>query len=626
MYTRCNSGQHKKQIDENPLRSYEFLTKEIKKVRHGIPKPVKKEKEESSFSRTTNIEIHNNYFIKTIPIHNIPTNTKANDRYKIEEISINDLDENYNYLAESFPISQTERHYYNDKVIVYKKKFSKDKTYNNNTVHYVKQFNNNTINNNINNIISNERVIDNNYNTINKYNNITSNEKVIDNNYNTINKYNNITSNERVIDNNYNTINKYNNITFKVSREDTSKNNQNKRLYVNHSSKNLNFHIINKDLDTRQKKLNEEINNKEKDEKTTNSKNNNYKMTDIKQKSKKANLNMTTPDNTSIHTIIYTNRKNDKNREVPTPQNLFPITEVKSNTTRTIYPKERNIPEEINNYFYKNKISYKDRSKYINAALLIQISYRNWKKNGKLKFNFIKKYVKFYKATNSIQSLFSNKNRYSKHFINKLNSYEAKNKNNVKKNLFNQIPINRNNHINNNYKITKITKNDNKESKPKQMVRSQSRDVLNVEKLIKEKEDLEKRLNQIMEENNMLKKVNLTNKKLINLNLELTQKLDKTAKKTEKLELEKEKFLNEFSKTKDKYSKIENEVADVNAKLKTTYLKFLLEKKEKKEKQILNKYFKRFKENSQKTKLLKDKKSKDELNNSKKVEKEIEKN
>ena len=100
--------------------------------------------------------------------------------------------------------------------------------------------------------------------------------------------------------------------------------------------------------------------------------------------------------------------------------------------------------------------------------------------------------------------------------------------------------------------------------------------------------------------------------------------MDKTAEKTKKLELEKEKFLNEVSKTKDKYSKIENEVADVNAKLKITYLKFLLEKKEKKEKQILNKYFKRFKENCQKIKLLRAKKSENEIKNIKKKEKEIE--
>ena len=172
----------------------------------------------------------------------MPTNERANERFKIKEIALDDED---NYLAETFPMSQTERYNYNDhQVIVYKKKLSKDKTYNNNTVYVVKQKNNN--------------------NTINK----------------------NISSNERVVDNNYNTINKYNNITFKVSKGDTSKINQKRQLYVNHSSKNLNFNIINKDLDVRQKHMNEEINNKEIKEKTTDNKNNtNYKMTDIMQKS-----------------------------------------------------------------------------------------------------------------------------------------------------------------------------------------------------------------------------------------------------------------------------------------------------------------------------------------------------
>ena len=47
--------------------------------------------------------------------------------------------------------------------------------------------------------------------------------------------------------------------------------------------------------------------------------------------------------------------------------------------------------------------------------------------------------------------------------------------------------------------------------------------------------------------------------------------------------------MSEYSKAKNKYTKIEGEVSDVNKKLKITYLKFIIEKKEIKRKQkIIN--------------------------------------
>ena len=551
MNNRYNSGQNSEQIYQNSVQSYEFRTREVKKIKHGIPRPLKQNQNELSFSKQTNYRILNDYY------QAVPTEQYLNnDKYRIKKVIFND-----DYIAESYPAPQTDRNNHSkDRVIVYQKKISGDKSYNNNSVHFIKH-----------------------------------NSKNINQNYAKID-------------------NKKNNHIFKVSRGFTPKANQNKKLYVNHSSKML-YHIEGKKelKNPREKIFDEEI-------ETTDIINNktNYKIIDIKHQSNNDlnfNLNMTTPNNTRIHTIIYTNKKDDKLKEIPTPINLFGNTEKKT-YRREIFGKERDIPKEINDYFAKNRINYRDRSKYINATLLIQTTFRQYLKKGKIQFNFIKKYVKFYRVINSIQALFNNKKRYWEYFIDKLEKYEVKKHTYTKRKLYNQIPNNKpkNNNEKGKIKIISINNGDieeeinNYSSKPKTIVRSQSRDVINVEKLIKEKEDLEKRLNQIMEENNMLKKINLSNKELLNKNIELTEKLDKTNQKTKKLEMENEKYLSEFSKTKDKYSKIENEVADVNMKLKMTYLKFLLEKKNKKRIQIINKYFKRYREISLKMKLLEEKK------------------
>ena len=522
MYTRFNSGQNKEKIYQNALNNYATETREIRTARYGIPKPVRQKQNEPNFSKTTNYQKQNNYyFINTARQNKIPFIINHNERYKI--------DNQDNYLKEIYPLPQTERYNFNNRVIVYQKKISGDKTYNNNSVHFIKQ----------------------------KSSNINQNyEEEID------------------YQNNIN-----NNHTYIISRGNTPNIIQNKGLRPNYSSKNLNAYSY--DENVFNGGMFQTINNSK----------NNYKIVDIKHKSSQNNLNMTTPNNTRIHTIFYTNKKNDK---IPTPQRLFANTG-KYNNTKIVYSKERNIPKEINEYFAKNKISYTDRSKYINAALLIQTTYRNLKKNGKIKFNFIKKYVKFYRAINGIQTLLNN--IIWKYCKDKLFSYKAPKNTYSKRTISRQIYKNKTKNINDNLNNEK---NFYSVNNPKPILRSQSRDIVNVEKLIKEKEDLEKRLNQIMEENNMLKKINLSNKELIYKNLELT-------KKSKKLELENEKYLSEFSKTKDKYSKIENEVLDVNTKLKITYLKFLLEKKDKKRKQILNKYFKKYKENVQRMILLEEK-------------------
>ena len=564
MNNRYNSGQNSEQIYQNSIQSYEFHTREVKRIKHGIPKPIKQNPNELSFSKHTNYQILNNYY-QSVPAEQYLNN----DRYRIKKVIFND-----DYIAESYPAPQTDRNNYSkDRVIVYQKKISCDKSYNNNSVHFIKH-----------------------------------NSKNINQNY-------------------VKTDNKKNNHTFKVSKGFIHKANQNKKLYVNHSSKNLYRIEDKKELkNPREKIFDEEITSRDIINKKTN-----YKIIDIKHQSNNDlnyNLNMTTPNNTRIHTIIYTNKKDDKLKEIPTPINLFANTEKKT-SRKEIFAKERNIPKEINDYFAKNRINYRDRSKYINATLLIQTTFRHYLKNGKIQFNFIKKYVKFYRVINSIQSLFNSKKRYWEYFIDKLEKYEVKKHNYTKRKLYNQIPINKpkNNKEKDKIKIISINNDIGEEindysSKPKTIVRSQSRDIINVEKLIKEKEDLEKRLNQIMEENNMLKKINLSNKELLNKNIELTEKLDKTNQKTKKLEMENEKYVSEFSKTKDKYSKIENEVADVNMKLKITYLKFLLEKKNKRRIQIINKYFKRYRDISLKMKLLEEKnKNENEKKSKYKIEK-----
>ena len=340
MYTRYNSGQQNEKYNTNPLKNYEYQTKEMKTVRFGIPKPIKQKQNDSTFSKTTNYQIQNNYFIKAEPGPiSIPYDIRTNENYRIKKIVFQDNNPN------EYQMTHTERYKYNDGVVVYKKKISNDVNYNNNSVYFTNPINNNT-------------------------------KKQINNNKNNVSNY-----------------------AFKVSKGTTPLP-EKKNIHYNYSSKMLNF--------KRDKPLN---NPKEKTyevKRDNNNNTNNYQFVNIKYKSNqnnqnknKTNFNMTTPNNSRIHTIIYTNRQDI------TPQKLFGDDE--EVYTRKIYKKQRNIPEEINNYFTKRKISYGDRSKYINAALLIQTTYRNFKKKGKIQFNFIKKYVKYYRAIEAIQGIYNNK-------------------------------------------------------------------------------------------------------------------------------------------------------------------------------------------------------------------------
>ena len=541
MFTKKNSGQP---LNQNNL-MHSKQTKDNRAMRFAaIPKPIKQKQNDASFSNTINYQIHNNYFIKAdTNIINVPYDIRTNNRYKVKKIV---LEENDNVI-ESYPKIETEKYKYNDGVIVYQKKYSNTGNYRNNNSVYFTNPNNN-----------NEKKINN-------------NEKKINNNKNN-NK-----------NNNPNNPSNPSNYGFKESRGTAP---EKRQLRYNYSSKTLSR---NKDKDFYNQKEN---NNELKREYHNNYNTNNYQFVNIKYKSNQNkqnnNFHMKTPNNTGMHTIIYTN-----GQDAPIPKKLFDDN-VKRENGQVINKKQRNIPEEINNYFYKRKINYKDRNKYINAALFIQTTYRNYKKKGKIQFNFIKRYVKLYRAIGAIEGILNKKEQYWKYFKDKLIFFIENSNPYIKKKTSDKMNKTINKKRNSNSRIVYNQKEvSDTDSKSKTMVRYHSRDVLNIEKLLKEKEDLEKRLNQIMEENS---KINLSNKDLLFKNLELAEKLDKTKEKTKKLEMENEKYLSEYSKTKDKYSKIETEVADVNMKLKITHLKFILEKKEKKNKLILKKYFKKFKE------------------------------
>jgi len=552
MYSRKYSGQNVL-TNKIPTNNAQIPIKQARPGKHGIPKPKKPNKIETNFSNTNNFQINNNYIINTSETESLPYTLQTN-RYRIP---------NSGYaLTEEFPTSQTDR-YHKDTIIVYQRKINKGRIYNNNSVHFIKQNNNNDNNNN-------QDYLD----LLDDYNNVYSTE-------------NNITYNPKNI----------------IKRGNTPKmatNDKPRTLRHNYSSKTL-YKVYETEVNiTNQKAPN--IDN----EIFTNNKRN-YRIVNVKHTSHKNldTFNMTTPNNTKIHTIVCSSKKtnnDNNNKTIPLPQKLFSNTERKVITVGKYVP-ERNIQREIEEYFFKNRIRYANRQKYINAALLIQTTFREFKKNGKIKFNFIKKYVKFYRAVNLVQNLFKNKKKYWKSFKDKMIAY-AKYINKLSKRKISR-PINKLKD-NDTTKIGQISKMfDQKNQNPPnetKVLRHQSRDLtnVNVEKIIKENEDLQKLLNSVMKENSILKSMNLNNKDLLNKNLALKEKLDKTEKKTKQLQIENEQYLSEYSKAKNKYTKIEGEVADVNKKLKITYLKFIIEKKELKLKQILNKYFKRYKEICQK--------------------------
>jgi len=560
MYSRKYSGQN---VQTNKMHTYntQIPLKQTRPAKYGIPKPKKPSKIETNFSNTNNYQINNNYIINTSETESLPYTLQTN-RYRIPNPGYT--------LTESNPTSQTDR-YHKDTVIVYQRKIKKSRIYNNNSFHFIKQ--------NIDN----------------------------DNNQdypNLLDDYNDVYSTE--INPTYNP----NNIIKRGTTPKMATNDKPRTLRHNFSSKTL-FKAYETEINIPRENDNEIFNNNKR----------NYRIVNVKHTSNKNldTFNITTPNNTRIHTIVCSskNKNNDNNsKTIPLPQKLFSNTERKVITIGKYVP-ERNIQREIEEYFFKNRIRYANRQKYINAALLIQTTFREFKKNGKIKFNFIKKYVKFYRAVNLIQNLFKNKKKLWKLIKDKMIAY-AKNINKLSKRKVSR-PINKLKD-NDSTKIGQISKmfdqqNQNTSNGTK-VLRHQSRDLtnVNVEKIIKENEDLQKLLNDVMKENSILKSMNLNNKDLLNKNLALKEKLDKTEKKTKQLQIENEQYLSEYAKAKNKYSKIEGEVADVNKKLKITYLKFIIEKKEIKRKQILNKYFKRYKETCQKLMKL-EKESSDTITN-----------
>ena len=340
-----------------------------------------------------------------------------------------------------------------------------------------------------------------------------------------------------------NNINNNNNIFKKGNTPRISKNNVPRRIKYNYSNKGL-FNIYN----SSKKELNNSSeNNNEENSSIFSGNMENYKILNVKKltHSRFDTFDIDTPNNIKLHTIVYTSKKKDKDKD-------------KNKFKAICEPKKL-----FQNCFDKKRI------KYIKAVVFIQKAYRNYKNGDKAKLKIGKKYANFYCSIILIQFLL--KNKYWKLFKKRFKLDE--------------------NHNSKSKKMTSKLRN--------KSYRNLSH--INIEKLIKEKEDLEKKLNNVIKENSLLKKkINSSNEDLISKNLALTEKLDKTEQKTKQLQKQNEQYLSEFSKTKDKYTKIENEVIDINKKLKTTHFKFIIEKKEMKQKQILNKYFKRFKDISQK--------------------------
>ena len=550
MYIKKYSGQNI-QTNKIPTNNAQIPIKQTRPAKYGIPKPKKTNKIETNYSSTNNFQINNNYIINTSETESLPYTVQTN-RYRIPMTGY--------AITEAIPTSQTER-YHKDTIIVYQKKIKKSRIYNNNSVHYIKQNNNNDNNN------------QDYFNLLDDYHDVYSTE-------------NNVAYNPKKI----------------LKRENTPKmatNDKPRTLRHNYSSKAL-YRVYETEINY-QKEI---VPNNDNEIFTSNK--TNYTIVNVKHTSHKNldTFNMTTPNNTRIHTIVCSSKNkntNNDNKTIPLPQKLFSNTERKVITYGKYVP-ERNIQREIEEYFFKNRIRYANRQKYINAALLIQTTFREYKKNGKIKFNFIKKYVKFYRAVNLVQNLFKNKKRFWKLIKDKMIAYGKKNNKLSKRKVSRQI----NKLKDDNTKIGQISKmfdqQNQNTSKEGKILRHQSRDItnINIEEIIKEKEDLQKLLNDVMKENSVLKSMNLNNKDLLSKNLALKEKLDKTEKKTKQLQIEKEQYFSEYSKAKNRYTKIEGEVADVNKKLKTTYLKFIIEKKEAKRKKILNKYFKKYKEICQK--------------------------
>ena len=297
---------------------------------------------------------------------------------------------NQNDLIQSHQQPLTERYNYKNEVVIYQRKISKENNFNYNNNSFI------VVKQNLNN------------------NNNNNNNQVYERKYNHDNH--DIQIYEKQPLDNY----KNKNMGFKAIRDRTPNLGQRRKLRYNCSSKILYVH---KDINNN--------NNEKTFTKETNGNINNYKIVDIKQQTYRNNNNkIETLNNTAMRTVVYTNKKKDDTE------------------------KRRKIQQGINLYFSQRGIKYTDRAKYTNAALLIQTSYRNVKKNGKIKINFIKKYVKFFRAVNNLELLFEKKSRYWNFFKEKFILFPKFNNGYIKKKVSKPIvpPINSTN------KITRLNK------------------------------------------------------------------------------------------------------------------------------------------------------------------------
>ena len=346
MFNSRYSDQNNEQIIENDIDNSQNQTNQMTPTKNVFERPFNTKK-----NNFNNFETNNRYFV-SISESQINSKTKKNEENQEDDI----ISHPEYILSNSKNKPRTER-FYNDTVIIFQRNGNSEKKYNNNLVHFIRPNNN-------------------------------------DYNY----RYEN-----------------YNNFIFpfnknnKIKGRNISKLDGNKpRLaHYSYNPKNQNNEKSDIPLRANEKIINEEIGN------TANifsNRKRNYNILNIKRTyvDKEEPIIIESPSNTKKHTIVYNNKTDNNYSIIKLPKRFY----AKSEKKLTL--KEKKIIEDKkqkgkDDYFSKNEISYSDRPKYIDAILLIQMAYRNYKKNGKIDFNFIKKYIKFYRAINSIENILKKK-------------------------------------------------------------------------------------------------------------------------------------------------------------------------------------------------------------------------
>ena len=302
-------------------------------------------------------------------------------------------------------------------------------------------------------------------------------------------------------------------------------------------------------------------------------------------------------NNNSIHFIKSVSKKKNEKENIENYNKK--VIYINNKKIPTVYPKNysnnsKNIINDINNYnlirFDKNT---KDRRKRNNICCNCDNSYTRDNINNKININ------NYIYPNNAKVTPKNNKSNYinDKNYIiikpkdnqNNIN-YINNNNYNIPKRIIPNKPIQNNaqntQEISNNTIINEINKKE--EDNKKQLI----------EQLINEKKGLEKKLNEIIKENKLLKKNSLNNEDLMNKNKLLSEKLSKTENMVKQLQIENENYINEIDNHKNKENQNDIEINNINNKLKITYLKYLIEKKMIKEKKNLKSIFMRYKENS----------------------------